>query len=213
MNVVIQAAYGTATIWAQYQSKRKMKIKLQCGEKVIYHDIKDKLVVPLTFGSGVYSFILYEQSSGNKYHQKSICKKKVVLDANAYTYSANSYVNFDQTSKFYMLARELNNLDNIYDYFINNFSYDYIEAILTAKQAFTILDLNEVFAKKRGICYSLSALFTAMLRICKIPAKLVIGTAGLNPHAWVEVNNKIYDLAHVLTHDKTIINYKSERFY
>lgn len=213
MNVVIQAAYGTAAIWAQYQSKRKMKIKLQCGEKVIYHDIKDKLVVPLTFGSGVYSFILYEQSAGNKYHQKSICKKKVVLDANAYTYSANSYVNFDQTSKFYTLARELNNFDNIYDYLVNHFSYDYIEAIVSAKQAFTIINLNDVFTKKRGVCYSLSALFAAMLRICKIPTKLVIGTANYNPHAWIETNGKIYDLANILAGENTDINYKSERFY
>lgn len=213
MNVIIQAAYGTATILPQYQTKKRLKLKIQCGEKVIYHDITNQMIVPLTFGSGTYSFILYEQTTGNKYQQKSICKKKVVMDTNAYTYSANSYVDFDQHSKFYTLARELNNLDNIYDYFINNFSYDYIEAILSAKQAFTILNLDEIFTKKRGTCYSLSALFAAMLRICKIPTKLVVGTANSNPHAWVEVNGKIYDLANILTHNNLKINYKSERFY
>jgi len=57
--------------------------------------------VPLTFGSGTYSFTLYEQTTSKNYKQKAAYKKKIVLDANAYTYAANSYVNFNEKSHFY----------------------------------------------------------------------------------------------------------------
>ena len=213
MKISIDAAYGVVTIFSQIKSNKKLKLKVSCGDRTIFHDITDQLIVPLTFGSGTYSFTLYEQTIGKNYRQKATYKKKIVLDANAYTYAANSYVNFNERSHFYQLARELGNLDNIYEYFITNFYYDYIGAILSASKSFSILDLNECFDTKKGTCYSLSALFTAMLRICKIPAKLVIGTANSQPHAWVESDNKIYDIANYLTKSNSNVQYKSERFY
>ena len=40
---------------------------------------------------------------------------------------------------------------------------------------------------KKGICFDYASLMTAMLRSQRIPAKLVIGYAGEEYHAWISV--------------------------
>ena len=212
MRVTVNAAKGTATILSQIKTNKKLKLKVSCGNNNIFHTITDSIVVPLTFGSGTYSFTLYQQLNGNKYAQKTVYRTKISLDAKAYTLSANSYVNYNENSSFYILAQQLGNLDNIFEYLQTHFYYDFIEALTTASNAFTTPDLEKCFKNKKGVCYNISALFTAMLRICGISAKLVVGYADGSAHSWVEVNNIRYDITQKLIHTN-IKNYKSERYY
>lgn len=212
MRVTINAAKGTATILSQIKTNQKLKLKVSCNNNNIFHTIIDSIVIPLTFGSGVYSFTLYQQLNDNKYTQKTVYRTKIILNEKSYTLSSNSYVNYNEKSSFYTLAQQLGNLDNILEYLQTHFYYDYIEALTTASSAFTVPDLEKCFKNKKGICYNISALFTAMLRICGISSKLVVGYADGSAHSWVEVNNVKYDITQKLIHTK-IKNYKSERYY
>jgi len=126
---------------------------------------------------------------------------------------SNTYVYFNVGSSFYQSARSLKTLDKIWIYFKRNFIYDYIGAILAARQKFGPPDLEGCWKKKKGTCYNLAALLTAMLRICGIPACLVVGKAGKTNHAWVEVNGKIYDPTKELQGSKKELKYIAERYY
>ncbi len=48
-------------------------------------------------------------------------------------------------------------------------------------------DVDKVLERKKGICFDYAAVMTAMLRSLKIPCKLVIGYAGVEYHAWINV--------------------------
>lgn len=212
MQVTINIDKGTAAINTQYKSNKKLKLRIACGTDVIFHDITTTLVVPLTFGSGLYKFTLFENTTNKQYKEIANFNRRIKIDPNAYALSSNSYVKFSTNSAFYTLAKELKKIDNIYEYFINHFCYDYIYALTAASKSFTLPEIDKCFKEKKGICYNLSALFAAMARICNIPAKLVVGYANKIPHAWVEINGDKYDITAALTRN-IINNYKAERYY
>lgn len=78
-------------------------------------------------------------------------------------------------------------------------------------------DIKGLLKKKVGICYDIASLAVAMLRISGIPAKLVIGMADKNYHAWVEIiNNGGKILRYDPTFDiynKKVNKYIVERYY
>ena len=168
----------------------------------------------MTFGSGEYTFSFYEQVVGSKYQLKDIVKKIIVLrNPKSYTLKSNSYVPYDENSSFYNTALELETIENIKNYIIKNFHYDYVAAILNAKKSFSIPNIEKCFTSKKGTCYEFAALATAMFRICKISATLVIGTVNSNPHAWVKVEDKIFDPTAAILHDGKIRKYVAQRYY
>lgn len=192
-NVVINN--GTAVIMVSYKSSKRLKLQIKANNQSIHYDIINKLIVPLTFNSGNYKFQLCEQVMGTKYSVKDTITKTIKLNNPlAYTTMPNSYINFNENSNFYKCAKELGTWENIWNYMIKNFQYDYIAALLNAKKTFAQPDIEKCFSSRKGICYDLSALMVAMARICNIPAILAIGTVNNTNHAWIIINDKNYDI-------------------
>ena len=73
----------------------------------------------------------------------------------------------------------------IYNYVINNLTYDTAKA--QSVQSGYLPNVDVVLAQKKGICFDYAALMTAMLRSQDIPTKLVVGYTGSLYHAWINV--------------------------
>lgn len=67
---------------------------------------------------------------------------------------------------------DIDALKQIYNYVVNNLSYDYDKAE-TVETGY-LPDVDETLSTKTGICFDYAALTTAMLRSCDIPCKLQI---------------------------------------
>ena len=76
----------------------------------------------------------------------------------------------------------------IYEYVVNNLTYDTAKAQSVQSGYLPVLD--DVLAAKKGICFDYAALMTGMLRSQDVPCKLVVGYAGEAYHAWVSVWTK-----------------------
>ncbi len=164
-------------------------------------------VFPLSEGSGTYSVKVFENVTGNQYAQvMSQSISASIADPFSPFLYPNQYVNFSKESAAVQKGAELaaaaaddiGVVTQIFNYVINNITYDIHEA--QTVQSGYLPDVDEVLATKKGICFDYAALMTAMLRSQNIPAKLVIGYAGSVYHAWVDVylqeigwvNNMIY---------------------
>jgi transglutaminase-like putative cysteine protease len=73
----------------------------------------------------------------------------------------------------------------VYDYVVDNLSYDYEKAANVKSGYLPVLD--RVLEEKQGICFDYAALMTAMLRSQEVPCKLVVEYAGSTYHAWISV--------------------------
>lgn len=205
---------GIANITVLYESKKKLRLIVKKEKESIYYDVNSDLVIPLTFGNGIYEFILCEHKSGNIYTNKQRIVRTVGMpDTEAYRLQSNSYIKYSNASSFYRQARALKTWDAIKKFFERNFLYDYVGAIFASRQKFGPSDLEKCWLKKKGTCYNLSALLVAMLRICEVPARLVVGKVDRKNHAWVEVNGKIYDPTKELQGSKKELKYIAERYY
>lgn len=161
------------------------------------YDINNKGTVetyPLTEGNGKYSIKVYENTSGTKYALAYSCSVDLKLRDEFLPYLyPNQFVNYQKTSKVVSVAADLTKekqtdlekLESVYDYVVQNFSYDYTLA-KTVKSGY-IPNLDQVFKKKSGICFDYASVMAAMLRSQDIPCKLVIGYAGDVYHAWINV--------------------------
>lgn len=78
-------------------------------------------------------------------------------------------------------------------------------------------DIDTCFNKKLGICQDLAAMTVCMLRVQGVPAKLMIGYADRNYHAWVvaiiDGREVFYDPTAELNAISRVKNYTVERFY
>ncbi|MCL2365017.1 MAG: transglutaminase-like domain-containing protein [Defluviitaleaceae bacterium] len=151
---------------------------------------------PLTGGNGVYTIIIAERIDGNRYSPRVNMTVNVVLvDEFAPFLRPNQFVNFGPNSNVVAVAAELTQhsigvLDSvaiIYNFVINNISYDF--HLATTVQSGYVPDLDIVLARGMGICFDYASLMTAMLRSRGIPTKLVIGYVGDIFHAWISVHS------------------------
>jgi hypothetical protein len=177
-------------------AKLKVLITGPSGVKYTYNLRNDGKyeVYPLSDGNGDYLIGAYKNISGTRYSTLMTCKLNVELaDEFAPFLRPNQFVNFTKESAVADLAAELTNsktdtlekVGAIYDYVVGNFSYDY-ELARTVKSGY-LPDVDKVLERKKGICFDYAAVMTAMLRSLKIPCKLVIGYAGVEYHAWINV--------------------------
>ena len=74
---------------------------------------------------------------------------------------------------------------SIYNYVVDNLTYDYEKAATVQSGYLPNVDLT--LATQKGICFDYASLMTAMLRAQDIPTKLVIGYTGQLYHAWISV--------------------------
>lgn len=153
---------------------------------------------PLSLGNGGYTINVYENIKDNSYALAFGTQINVTLEDefSPFLYS-NQYVYFDETTKAVKKGEELSRgaydelgvVENVYDYVINNVSYDYDKATAVSEGRITdyIPDVDDTLATGKGICFDYASLMVAMLRTQNIPTKLIFGYAGENYHAWINV--------------------------
>lgn len=179
-------------------SNERVRLQVTAASDTIYTYIlypgSDFQVFPLTEGSGSYRISLYENIAGDKYAQVySVALNVTTQDQFVPFLHSNQYVKYTADSECVELGAELaapadNDLDvveAVYDYIVDNISYDYHRA--ENVDTGYLPDIDKVLEEGKGICFDYAALATAMLRSQAIPTRLVIGYAGSAYHAWISV--------------------------
>jgi hypothetical protein len=185
-------------VFVKYIGGKDVKIKVQViktGGTTYTYNLNNKgsyETFPMTEGDGVYTLRVFENTSGTKYAQVLSCSLELKLrnEFLPFLYS-NQYVCFTAESKVAAKAAELvegkttdlARLTAVYEFVINNFTYDYERAKTVTSGYLPVVD--EVLAEKKGICFDYAAVMSAMLRSQNIPCKLVVGYAGTVYHAWI----------------------------
>ena len=154
-------------------------------------------VFPFSEGSGSYTVKVFENISGNQYSQAFSQTISVQLaDELSPFLFPNQFCNYSASSAVAPLADELTagagdelaKVAAIYDWVVDNITYDYqLAATVTSGY---LPDVDNVLAKRSGICFDYAALMTSMLRLEDVPTKLVVGYAGTAYHAWISVYTK-----------------------
>lgn len=175
-------------------TNEKVKLQLTGPDEVVYtYNLHgDYETFPLTAGSGSYTVGVFENIEGTSYSTLFTQTIDVKIDDEfgPYLY-ANQYVNFDGDSKVVEKAEELSKpcnddlevIEQVYNYMISNFTYDYDKA--ESVQSGYLPDVDEVFEAQTGICFDYAAVMAAMLRSQRIPTRLEVGYAGDVYHAWI----------------------------
>lgn len=149
---------------------------------------------PLTSGSGKYTLNVYENVSGNQYALACGESFQVSLTSNLRPFLyPNQYVNFSPGDDTIELgsklassaANDLEVVEKIYDYTIDNISYDFDKAA-TATSGY-LPNVDTIVSSGKGICFDYAAVMVTMLRTQGIPTKLVVGYSGSIYHAWISV--------------------------
>lgn len=174
----------------------KVKTQFTCPSGTIYtynQSLSGEFdVYPLSDGNGSYSISIYENISGKSYARVFSFTITVTLKNEFAPFlRSNKFVNYNASSKVVIKSidicknkpSELEKIKTIYEYVINNFTYDY-ELAKTVQSGY-IPDLNADMEKRTGICFDYAAIMTAMLRCQGIPTKLVFGYTGTVYHAWI----------------------------
>lgn len=149
---------------------------------------------PLTGGNGTYMINVCENVDGKHYAIAHSLTFNVSVSNSLSPYlRPNAYVNFDANNVAVKKASEicgtemsdLEKVDQIYSWLVDNVSYDYDRA--ASVKAGALPDMNRIINNKKGICLDYAGTATAMLRSQNIPTKMVVGYAGPQFHAWIEV--------------------------
>jgi transglutaminase-like putative cysteine protease len=212
-NLVSKGSIGFSLANFDDTAKLKLIIKKD-GKQYLYKLTADgqACYFPLQMGNGEYTVGILEKVEGKSY--KYI--KKITIDAeiendldvylnpmqyNDWTNNEEFTTLIDSITENATTNEEITN--SIYDYMIENFSYDYNKAANI--QSGYIPSISLLANEKNGICYDYSAIFTAALRYKGIPSKLVKGytTYVGSYHAW----NQVYLNDQWVTVDLTVDAY------
>ncbi|MBD5133267.1 MAG: transglutaminase domain-containing protein [Clostridiales bacterium] len=149
---------------------------------------------PLSDGNGSYKVTVYENTSGKSYAALLSASFNVTMeDEFAPFLRPNQYVDYANAPKAVAKAAELAGSETdalklveiVYDYVVKNLTYD--KKLATTVKSGYLPVLDDVLAKKTGICFDYASLMTGMLRSLGVPCKLVVGYAGTSYHAWINV--------------------------
>jgi transglutaminase-like putative cysteine protease len=189
---------GIVGIKADVNGSQKLKVKVSLGSQSVYYDIVtgQMIKVPMQLGNGQYTIELFQNISGSEY-QKLYGENINIsaTDPNQVYLLPNQIVNFEDSKEIPALdASVLQNKNSdadkcqaIYNYVIQNISYDYNKS--SQIDSTYIPNVDQVLAQKTGICYDYAAVMASCLREAGIPAKLVMGyrSDSKDYHAWNEV--------------------------
>lgn len=153
-----------------------------------------RTVLPLSDGNGTYKVGIYENVRDTAY--ACVISQNVSVTLNnefAPFLRSNQYVDYedapDTVAKAAGLcagtADPLKKVETVYRYVIGGMTYDKQKAATVKSGYLPVLD--DVLAKKTGICFDYAALMAGMLRSQSVPCKLVVGYAGSAYHAWISV--------------------------
>ncbi len=147
---------------------------------------------PLSSESGTYKLCVYEHIENYQYALVFSKNIFVSLDSEfgPYLYP-NQYVDFTPESLAVAKAASLtttatSDLDvvsTIYNYIINNFTYD--KEVAAHVESGYLCDIDHTLTAKTGICLDFATLMTCMLRSQNIPTRLEVGYADTAYHAWL----------------------------
>lgn len=208
------------------KTSHRMKLRVTKDGETLTYDLNgdgDYEVFPLQLGSGKYEISLYENVSGKKYSSAGKISIKVTLtrEDGAFLYP-NQYVKYTELTKAVKVANEMcagKNEKEVYTlirkYIMDNYGYDFIKSVTVA--AGELPDIDGCYEKKMGVCQDLSALMVCMLRSQGIPARLMIGYADKNYHAWtvtsVAEKEVFFDPTAALNAISKPVSYSVERYY
>ena len=174
----------------------KLQITIPDGTVYTYSLVSGAFeTIPLTGDSGDYHIDVLEHVSDGMYALVFSQDISVTLtnEFTPYLYP-NQYVWYTpdcETAAFGVTlseqsANDLDYLEKVYLYVIENISYD---TELAANIPLNYIpDIDRVLNEKTGICFDYASLMTALLRTQKIPTKLVVGYSGTAYHAWISVH-------------------------
>ncbi len=178
-------------------SDLKMNVQLTTEEGVVYSYFispGESAVIPFSAGSGTYQVCCYQQIDGSQYAALFADTLEVSLKNEFLPFLyPNQYVNFTPDSESSKLAlsivsedtSDVDALTAIYNYVVQNLTYDY--DLADNVESGYLPDVDATLKSKKGICFDYAALTAAMLRARDIPCKLQIGYAGTVKHAWINV--------------------------
>jgi transglutaminase-like putative cysteine protease len=220
----ISEGYFMAAITEKSSHRMKMRV-VKDGETLTYDlDTNGKFeVFPLQLGSGKYEVSLYENVTGKKYSSAGKITLNVSLtrEDGCFLYP-NQYVDYDEATKAVAVANKLcggktekETYALVRKYISENYAYDFIKSVTVA--AGELPDIDGCYDKKMGVCQDLSALMICMLRSQGVPAKLMIGYADKNYHAWtittIESKEVFFDPTAALNAISKPVSYSVERYY
>ncbi|MBR1686528.1 MAG: transglutaminase domain-containing protein [Clostridia bacterium] len=210
----------------QSKNKHKMKLRVTKGDNQLTYDLNSDAkyeIFPLQYGDGKYTIALYENVSGKKYSAAGKITINVTLSSQDICYYyPNQYVNYTPETDPVLVAEELcKNMsqkeayDAICAYMSKNFVYDFLKAVNI--KAGVLPDIDTCYSKRMGVCQDLSAICISMMRTQGIPARLMIGYADKNYHAWVETDfggkSYFFDPTAAVNGISKVKEYSVERFY
>lgn len=216
--------YFMAAVTAK--NKKRLKLRVVMSGETLTYDLNgdgEFEVFPFQLGSGKYNITLYENVKGKTYSTAGSISIRVELNREdgAFLYP-NQYVNYSETSAAVAQAEAMcagmndkDAYDSIKKFMTDTFLYDYIKAVTV--KAGTLPDIDGCYDKKMGVCQDLSAIMCCMLRTQGIPARLIIGYADKNYHAWIMVSvdgkDMYYDPTAALNAISKPVSYSVERYY
>jgi hypothetical protein len=155
------------------------------------------ITIPLSVGNGSYQVDVYENLYNDIYAAIFAQKIEVVLadEFGPFLYP-NPCVNFSAGDQTVQLSQQLATnatsevevVDQIYMYVVQNISYDYEKAETVAPGY--LPNNDDTLRTKTGICFDYASLTASMLRAQGLPTKLDVGWCGEAYHAWIEVYTK-----------------------
>jgi transglutaminase-like putative cysteine protease len=195
---LIQVNASDSTVVVNYDTTdySLFKVGITKDSNTYYYSLtSSEEVYPLQMGNGNYSVTLYKNISGNSYKSVSSERFNLSSSVNSVFLASSQNIKWDTDSMAVKFAENLTEtLDTdeekfnaIYDYVVNNISYDYRKAY-NVKPGY-IPTPDEILSTGKGICYDYSSLLAVMLRSQDIPTKLVMGSSTHTSayHAWNEV--------------------------
>jgi len=184
------------------ETTKQLRVQITGPSDITYtyvlFDSGEFCVFPLSDGNGSYQIRVWEQTEGDSYALAASVTINVQLhDEFAPFLRPNQYVNFNENSAIVKKAATLVSRDDsflekiaaIYDFVIHNFTYDtqFAEEVIAGGHKNYLPVLDDVLARRKGICLDYASVMTGMLRSLGIPTKLVEGYAGDVHHAWINV--------------------------
>ena len=171
-------------------------MKVNYGEVEYTYMLGGEDLFPLTCGNGKYTIRVYQQLPGGKY--KSVITKTLSVElenqllpylypSQLVKYTDSSITVQHANSICDEIDSDLEKLQTVYNYIIENITYDYIKAANIEKGY--IPSVDSTYITKTGICFDYSVMLATMLRTQMIPVKLVMGYLNGTSvfHAWNEV--------------------------
>jgi hypothetical protein len=152
------------------------------------------ITIPLSNGSGTYSVGIYENLYEDQY--VAVLSQDVSVELadefNAFLYP-NQVVKFVADDATVQLSQQVTEnatsdveaVDQIYMYVVQNFTYDYDKAANVAPGY--VPNNDDMLSTQMGICYDFASLTASMMRAQRLPTKLDVGFCGQAYHAWIEV--------------------------